>query len=286
MRASTDNRVVDIAPGEPGAVVVEVVNTGEVIDGISANVIGLPEECVSSTPALLPLFPSSTGQLTLSLTVPSTYPAGRHPLTVELVSNGARVASQFLDVDLDVGPRPSMAVASTPRIIRARRSARFVLDVRNDGNLPLDVSLQAADLDRSAKVDLHPATAAARSGDGRPGAAARAWTAHAHRRRGRASRPGRRVRDARRPAPGRRPDRGFGAGARARDLGQAAAATYALSRGLLTAFILLGIIALWAGVFLLGLTKVFSNDPMTKAAPASFFAASQGGAGGRARRAR
>jgi hypothetical protein len=33
-------------------------------------------------------------------------------------------------------------------------------------------------------------------------------------------------------------------------------------------------------VFLLGLTKVFSNDPMTKAAPASFFAATQGGSGG------
>ena len=62
MRASTDNRVVDVAPGEPGAVVVEVVNTGEVIDGISANVIGLPEECVSSAPAMLPLFPASNGR--------------------------------------------------------------------------------------------------------------------------------------------------------------------------------------------------------------------------------
>src|SRR5206468_335101 len=50
------------------------------------------------------------------------------------------------------------------------------------------------------------------------------------------------------------------------------------SRGLLTALILASVVALWAAVFLLGLTKVFSGDPMTKAVPASFFAAGSGDA--------
>jgi len=31
-----------------------------------------------------------------------------------------------------------------------------VLEVRNDGNLPLDIALQAADVDRSAKVSFTP----------------------------------------------------------------------------------------------------------------------------------
>jgi hypothetical protein len=53
-----------------------------------------------------------------------------------------------------------------------------------------------------------------------------------------------------------------------------------LSRGLLTALILLSILALWAAAFLLGLNQVFKGDPMTKAAPASFFAAAQTGAAG------
>jgi hypothetical protein len=279
MRASTDNRVVDIAPGEPGDVVVEVVNTGEVIDGISANVIGLPEECVASAPAMLPLFPSSSGRLTLSLNVPATYPAGRHPLTVELVSNGARVQSQFLDVDMNVGPRPSMAVASTPRIIRARRSARFVLDVRNDGNLPLDISLQAADLDRSAKVAFTPQQLRLDPGMAAP------VLLHV---RGPRMLTGA---DAERPvqvvASATRADLPPDADPTTdsvpvpeRELTVKLRQRPTLSRGLLTALILLGIIALWAGVFLLGLTKVFSNDPMTKDAPASFFAASQAGAAG------
>ena len=42
-----------------------------------------------------------------------------------------------------------------------------------------------------------------------------------------------------------------------------------VTRGLLTALILLSIIALWAAVFLFGLGKVFAGDPMTKSAQAS-----------------
>ena len=55
-----------------------------------------------------------------------------------------------------------------------------------------------------------------------------------------------------------------------------------MTRGLLTALILLTIIALWAAVFLFGLNKVFAGDPLTKAAPASFFAATQTATGGTA----
>jgi hypothetical protein len=156
MRVATDNRVVAVDPGSAASVVVDVINTDAVIDGVSANVIGLPEECVSSAPSMLPLFPSSSGQLTLSLNVPATYPAGRHPLTVELVSHGAHGPSQYLDVDLNVAPRPSMAIAPVPRVVRARRSGCFVIEIKNDGNLPIDVDLQAVDVDRSSRATFTP----------------------------------------------------------------------------------------------------------------------------------
>ena len=51
------------------------------------------------------------------------------------------------------------------------------------------------------------------------------------------------------------------------------------SRGALTALILLLIIALWAAVFLFGIGQVFAGDPMTKTAPASFFASAETDAG-------
>ena len=42
---------------------------------------------------------------------------------------------------------------------------------------------------------------------------------------------------------------------------------------MLTALILLAIIAVWAAIFLFGLREVFATDPPTKTAPASFFVA-------------
>jgi hypothetical protein len=274
MRAATATRVLDADPGSTTSVVVDVVNTGDVIDGVSARVIGLPDECVTAAPAMLPLFPSSSGQIALSVKVPPTHPAGRHALTVELVSHGAHGPSQYLDVDLDVAARPSLQVAPTPKLVRARRGARFVLEVRNDGNLPIDVELHAVDVDRSVKATFAPQTLRIEPGTVAP------VLLH--------------VRGPRMitGSETERPVSVVAAATRA-DLPPDADPTVAgepiapreavvrlrqrplVSRGLLTALVLLSIVALWAGVFLLGLTKVFSNDPMTKAAPASFFVASQ-----------
>ena len=283
MRAATDQQTLDVDPGATTSVVVDVVNTGDVIDGISANVIGLASEYVRTTPELLPLFPTTEGKLTVELAIPPAHPAGRHSLTVELVSHGAHLPPQYLDVDLQVSARPSMAVTPQPRLVQGRRSGRFVLEVTNDGNVPLNVSLDSADSDRSMAARFTPAHARIEPGTMLP------VLLH--------------VRGPRMitGAPTERPLKVTVTAERA-DLPEDAEPGEALvdepqvttvrlkqrpllSRGMLTALVLLSIVGLWAAVFLLGLTKVFSNDPMTKAAPASFFTAAkkvnaQGAAGG------
>jgi hypothetical protein len=281
MRVASDTRRLAVDPGGTAAVVLEVVNTGEVIDGITARVIGLPDQLVSSQPSLLPLFPDASGQLTLSLSVPQTHPAGRHPLTVEVVSHGARLPSQFVDVDMDVSAKPAMRLAALPRVIRARRSGRFVFELTNEGNVPLDVALRAADADRSSRTEFVPGSLRLEAGAVAPvlltvrgprmftGAEIdRTVSVEAVARRAEAltAAPAESVIETEPPL-----IRETSVRLRQRPL---------VGRGLLTALILVGIVALWAGVFLLGLTKVFSGDPMTKSAPASFFAASAGGGGG------
>jgi hypothetical protein len=275
VRVATDTQSLAVSPGATAAVVVEVVNTGEVIDGVTARIIGLPEQFVTATPALLPLFPDATGQLTVSLAVPPVYPAGRHPLTLEVVSHGARLPSQHLDLELDVAARPSVALGSRPRMIRARRSGRFVLELTNDGNVPLDVSLRATDADRAASTTFSPKTTRIEAGAVVPvlmtvrgprmftGAEIdRTVTVEA------LANPIDRSLDA--PDPESDIRQSTTVRLRQRPL---------IGRGLLTACILAGIVALWATVFLLGLSKVFSGDPITKEAPASFFAAAQGSSG-------
>ncbi|TAM89825.1 MAG: hypothetical protein EPN43_06515, partial [Jatrophihabitans sp.] len=111
MRIATDTYHLTAEPGGTASLVVDVVNTGEVIDGVSAHILGVPDEWVSSRPALLPLFPDAGGQVTLSVAVPPTLPAGLHALTVEVVSHGARLPSQYLDLDLDVAPHPGFTLA-------------------------------------------------------------------------------------------------------------------------------------------------------------------------------
>ena len=276
MRAATDNRLLEVDPGATTAVVVDVVNTGAVIDGVTASVIGLAPECVQTQPSLLPLFPATSGQLTVSLAVPPTHPAGRHQITVELVSHGAHLPAQYLDVDLDVSARPAMSMTPVPRVVRARRSGRFVLEVANTGNVPLDVTMQAVDVDRSIRATFTPAQVRVEPGSVAPVLlnvrGPRQFTGGETDRAVAISATATRADLTAESAPGG--DAVLAPSTTGVQLRQRPM----ISRGLLTALILMSIVALWAGVFLLGLTKVFSNDPMTKAAPASFFVATKGGA--------
>ena len=68
------------------------------------------------------------------------------------------VAIAFVDVDLDVAAHPAMALAAKPRVIRSRRQGRFVLEVANEGNLALDVTLRATDADRAVTTVFTPST--------------------------------------------------------------------------------------------------------------------------------
>lgn len=275
MLVSSDTQLVEAEPGATATVVVEVVNTGEIIDGISARIVGLPEQAVTAEPALLPLFPDTSGQVRLNVDIPRTLAAGRHALGIEVVSHGARLPSQYLDLDLDVTPRPLLSAGARPRMIRARRSARFVLELRNEGNIALDVSLSAVDADRAVRTRLSPPQLRIEAGAVAPV-----------------------LLEVRGPRmfTGGEIDRTVTVESSARMLGAdddpglaepAVQETTVrlrqrplISRGMLTALVLAGIIALWAGVFLLGITKVFSGDPMTKQAPASFFTALHDGQGG------
>jgi hypothetical protein len=276
MRIDTSTRVVEMDPGSATQIVVDVVNTAQVIDGVSARIIGLPQQYVRAEPLLLPLFPDASGRLTLSLTVPPSHPAGRHPLTVEVVSHGAKVASEYLDVDLDVHAQPVIRLEASPRTITARRRGRFVLDLINQGNIGLDVNLRAAEADRACA--LHFSTDTIRVPAGSTAAV---------------------VLDVRGPRmiAGGVVERAVSLEAVAVPVDLAGADLTPesapepltaivrlrqkplLSRGMITALTLACIVALWAGVFLFGLARVFSGDPMTKTAPASFFTETPGADG-------
>ncbi len=269
MRVSTEQRSVAVDPGGSVQVTVHVVNTGTIIDGVSARLIGLDGADVRVEPAMLPLFPDAGADIVLTLAVPETHQAGVHPLVVEVLSHTtAEVA--HADLDLAVAPRPAVALRSTPRMIRARRSGRFVLEVDNQGNIPLEVSLAPPPSEPGVVLRLSPATLRVEPGTTTPVMA---------------------VLKGPRMITGGEIDRTLGVeltGRRVDSAGPDEAEAPAdlttstvlqlrqrpvLSRGLITSFILLAIVGLWAAVFVFGLNQAFRDDPLTKAAPASYFAA-------------
>ena len=75
------------------------------IDGVTARVVGLAERHVTTRPPVLPLFPDSAGQLTVTLGLPSSFPAGRHPMTVEVQSRQPNTGPAYVDLDLVVPHR-------------------------------------------------------------------------------------------------------------------------------------------------------------------------------------
>ena len=318
MRVSSDIAELDLAPGNQADVTLNIVNTGSVIDGITARVVGLSERNVSTRPQVLPLFPDSAGQLTVTLGLPTSFPAGRHPMTVEVLSRQPDIGPQYVNLDLVVPTAPAVALTSRPEVVRAHRTGRFIVTVTNRGNIPLDVSLKANDPEKAIGVTLEPAALTVPAGTAadsvvtlrgprmmmgneqdrqitisvaaRPIASGRAAGTAA----GLASPDVIPLAPAPIGAPATRPfapaepmrtnpeefepdPESETQPASVEPLGREIVVTLRqrpwFSRGLLTALILLMIIALWASIFLFGLNKVFAGDPLTKTAPASFFAA-------------
>ncbi len=312
MLVTADTDLLDLAPGGSAEVVLDVRNTSSIIDGVTTRVIGLPASGVTSRPQLLPLFPDASGQVTLSVGVPPSYPAGRHAVTIEVASVGAGLPSAYLDLDMRVAPRMELSLTCRPQVARARRQARFVLQLANTGNLALDVELSAADADRAVSTSFTPARLRIEAGTVAvcvlrvrgprmiTGAELdRTVTVQA------VALPAGPLVPQVEAGPtahytGPDDDADWLADLRAPavdDPGAAEADPAAvlepivqtvavrlrqrplLSRGLLTALVLLAIIGLWAAVFLLGLNQAFKGEPMTKQAPASFFAATSAAGG-------
>lgn len=256
MRVSSTVERLDVPPGGSGVVPLEVINTSAVIESLSVRVIGLPDDLFRSEPTALALFPEASGALTMTLALPEAFPAGTYPVTLVITGSAPGATEAFHDLDLVVPPHPHLALTATPSRVRTRGRAAFTVDVRNDGNVPLDVALRAVDSDRTLRTTLTPSTLSVV-----PGASTSSTV----------------LVKGPRQLLGSDRDRPLKVAALATDTQAEVELVLrqrsTISRGLLTALILLAILAAWALAFLLGMQQVFGTDPFTKVAPASFFAA-------------
>lgn len=256
MRASLTTGRIALRPGRAARVSVEVTNTGGVIDGVSVGIRPTPGLLVTSDPPLLALFPDATGYTTLELTPDRHFAAGEHTLEVEVVSAVAPGRAVTIPLLAEVEPAPAAVLRIEPSLRRARRRARYRVIARNEGNTVLPLDLAAADDARALRTRLGQPVLTIPPG----GEEATELV-----------------------VTGRRHLFGVELRHRVAVVGQAGPLTADTSAGFrqlpviprgARTFTMLGlIVALWAAVFLVALTRSMSGDPLTKQVPPSFYAA-------------
>ncbi len=260
MRAVSAPSALEVAPGGTGTVPLEVQNTSGVIDELTVRVLGVPADAVDVSPSRVVLFPDATAHVRLTFTLPETFPAGTHALQVVLTGAVGGDVREPLPVELSVPPRPRARLTAAPSLVRARRRAAYTVQAANTGNVPLDLALRTVDTDRALTATLTPSTLHVPVA----GTATSTVVVHAPRR-----------------VLGADQDRTV----RVEAQGAAGDVTLTLrhrplvGRGVVTALVLLAIVAAWAAAMWFGMRMALGAEPVGKVVAGSFYAATVGAGG-------
>jgi hypothetical protein len=263
MRIELAERSFVLSPGSSVIVDIDIFNTGDTIDGITARIIGLDIDWVTSTPAQLALFPETNGRLQLRVTLPPEFPAGDHTVTVEVTSSVNRQDVAFADIELSVVPVTQASMMLVPAVVLGKSKGRFTIMAENTGNTPVSLAFAGTDPERAVQFRFEPTVVEVPPGE-------TIGTALL-------------VRGKRRflGADTNHPITVLAEiGAEQLEAQGTFSQRPVISRGPLTIVVLMLVVALWAFAFLFGLSKVLGRDELAKSVPASFFASAPGGAGG------
>jgi hypothetical protein len=245
---------VAVMPGIETRVDIDVTNTGDVIDGVTAIVDGINPDWVRLERPLVSLFPDATDRLVVIFDVPRTCPAGDYLVVVRVVSTLDPERTSVHDFWLTIGIVEGLAVELRPSIVTGGSSARFEAIIRNTGNASADVSV--AVLEPTRVVDCRAEPNRIVLGFGAEAVlpvllrGPRPWLGQ--------------------PV-ARQIHVGVSSGTQVLDKIATFNQKPRIPRGLITALTLAAIIALWALIFLWVVTEMRADEPATKAIGTDLF---------------
>jgi hypothetical protein len=170
LRVSVSPEHLETDPGDAPTVEVTVRNTSDIVEHYVIDLLGLPAGSgAHAEPEVTKLRPGETGTAAVRIAVPSEppAPAGLYTLGVLVRSRYRDDVSRCEELPLTVAQVEAVSVRVEPEVATGGRSARYVVDVVNGGNIPLRLQLTAADPERKvvwsfqpSMVDLPPGTVA------------------------------------------------------------------------------------------------------------------------------
>ena len=138
-----------VAPGSEVTVEVRVRNKSQVVDQYEIKVVGEPSRWTLAEPPTLSLFPDGEGEAKIRFRPVRSpeEPAGRKPFSIVVQSKASASVSAYQDGAVDVAPFQQPTLAIVPRTSRGGTSASHRITVENQGNAPLQASLEGIDPD-------------------------------------------------------------------------------------------------------------------------------------------
>jgi hypothetical protein len=253
VRTTLETRRVHATASRPVTVDIEVTNTSDVINGISALVTGIDPTCVQLEHPVVSLFPESTGTLTVRFVIPPTFPAGVHELVLRVFSTNVDDDVVEHEILLEVEPFESATLQLRPSLVNGGSSAELRAVIINTGNIATEFALLAEEPTRQVACRVEPATVLVE-----PGLEAEVTV----------------IATGKRPWFGNPIGRNIEVTATSAQLELAETGRFnqkpRVARGIITALILASIVVLWALVFWFVITRLGQQQDAPKHAGAGF----------------
>lgn len=145
-----------VTPGSEASTTLTVRNDSDIVEAYEFEVVGECAPWTSVEPARLSLYPGTSEQVTVVLRPPrsSAVRAGEVPLGVRVLPAERPDTAVVSETTVVVEPFLQPHAELVPERRRAWRSARFHVEVHNDGNTPIAVSPAAAEADDQLRTTV------------------------------------------------------------------------------------------------------------------------------------
>ena len=163
MLADVSPNLLEVAPGETCTFAVHIVNPTSLIDAYEVSIFGLDPNWVT-VGQRLSLFPAESGDVPVTVTLPSVFPAGFRQLSVHVRSHNDPNEFTLTPLGLVALGQPRLSARVDPVVITGGSEATFGLVVHNEGNTIVDAVVSVTDPEETAETEVVPATLSLPSG--------------------------------------------------------------------------------------------------------------------------
>jgi hypothetical protein len=158
MKTDLELSHLSIVPGRQGRVDIDVTNTADVIDGVTAIVDGINPDWIHLERPLISLFPDASDKLGLVFDIPATCPAGDYLVIVRIVSTIEADRQTVHDFWLSVTPVPALELTLSPSIVSGGSEATMRATIVNTGNTTASVFVDALEPTREIDCTVEPSS--------------------------------------------------------------------------------------------------------------------------------